>query len=132
MSMKLKFIAPLAAILLASGAQAAQVSGAFSISGFGWTPTGGAGVADAQLDGFWCDGFGSGVLEGDLDLDFAIDADDVAREFDVGHREVAERGGEGELPHDELRPVGQFIQPLGEKIPAGRVFCLPADALCIG
>ena len=47
MSMKLKFLAPVAAILLASGAQAAQVSGAFSISGFGWTPTGGAGVADA-------------------------------------------------------------------------------------
>jgi hypothetical protein len=36
-----------AALLVASGAQAAQISGAFSISGFGWTPTGGTGIVDS-------------------------------------------------------------------------------------
>ncbi len=38
---------PIAALLVASGAQAAQVHGAFSISGFGWAPTGGTGIIDS-------------------------------------------------------------------------------------
>jgi len=42
-----RIVAPLAALLLASGAQAAQVTGAFSISGFGWAPTGGTGIANS-------------------------------------------------------------------------------------
>ena len=41
------FLAPIAALAMASGAQAAQISGAFSVSGFGWAPTPGPAIGNS-------------------------------------------------------------------------------------
>jgi len=38
------FLAPIAALAMATSAQAAEISGAFSVSGFGWAPTPGPGI----------------------------------------------------------------------------------------
>ena len=39
------FLAPIAALAMATSANAAQISGAFSVSGFGWAPVPGPGIS---------------------------------------------------------------------------------------